>query len=396
MNETYVEINLDNLSHNLKTIKNKYNDYDYYIPVLKGDAYGHGEYIVKEIEKNEINYVAVATLEEALNVRKYAKIINILLLEPIDIKYLKTIIKNNLTLTVHRLDYFKVLINILKDNLKIHIKIDTGLGRLGFTKKEDLKECVDLINESKYIELEGIYSHFATIGIFDKKWDKQVENFKNITSLIDVNSIPIRHMGSSITLLNHPKIDFCNGIRFGTIMYGYNISYKIDNRGLKNKLRLIRNRLNQKKYNISKSIINVNIDLIPCMNYYTSLLDIKLINKNNSIGYGAIVYLDKDTYVGIIPIGYNNGLGTSSSGGFVIINQKKYRILSIGMNMTFIELDKNVNVNNRVVILDNNNITIGTLSRFFNRTFHEVLLNIGKNNKRVYIKDNKIEYLEDR
>ena len=396
MNETYVEINLDNLSHNLKAIKNKYNDYDYYIPVLKGDAYGHGEYIVKEIEKNEINYVAVATLEEALNVRKYSKIINILLLEPIDIKYLKTIIKNNLTLTVHRLDYLKVLINILKDNLKIHIKIDTGLGRLGFTKKEDLKECVDLINESKYIELEGIYSHFATIGIFDKKWDKQVENFKNITSLIDVNSIPIRHMGSSITLLNHPKIDFCNGIRFGTIMYGYNISYKIDNRGLKNKLRLIRNRLNQKKYNISKSIINVNIDLIPCMNYYTSLLDIKLINKNNSIGYGATVYLDKDTYIGVIPIGYNNGLGTSSRGGFVIINQKKYRILSIGMNMTFIELDKNVNVNNRVVILDNNKITIGTLSRFFNRTFHEVLLNIGKNNKRVYIKDNKIEYIEDR
>ena len=396
MKDTYVEINLDNLNHNIKTIKEKYNDYEYYIPVLKGDAYGHGQYIVKEIEKCNIKYVAVATLDEALNIRKYSKSINILLLEPINIKYIEAIQNNKLTLTIHRLDYLKELIKLLKCNIKIHLKIDSGLGRLGFNDKNELKEAVNIIDSNKYIELEGIYSHFATIGIFDKKWDNQIDNFKDITSLIDITKIPIRHMGSSITLLSHPKIDFCNAVRFGTIMYGYNISYKIDNTGLKNKMRLIRNNINKKRYDISDTIINVSIDLLPCMNYYTNLLDIKYVKKGNTIGYGANTLLTSNTYIGIIPIGYNNGLGTNTTNGYVVINNKKYKILSIGMNMTFIEIDENININDRVIILDNNNITIGALSRFFNRTFHEMLLNIGKNNKRIYTKGKEIEYIEEK
>ena len=396
MESTYVEINLNNLESNLKTIMKKYNNYDYYIPVLKGDAYGHGEYIVKSVEKCNINYVAVAELEEALNIRKYSKSINILLLEPINIKYIEVAIKNKLTITIHNLDYLKELIKVLNNKVKIHIKIDSGLGRLGFSDKYILKDAVDLINDNKYIELEGIYSHFATLGIFDKKWDNQINNFKNITSLIDLYSIPIRHMGSSITLLSHPKIDFCNATRFGTIMYGYNISYKVDNNGLKNKLRILRNNINKKRFNISETYINVDIGLLPCMNYYTSILDIKLIKSGNTIGYGANTLIDKDTFIGIIPIGYNNGLGTNTNNGYVVINNKKYKILSIGMNMTFIELDNSISINDKVIILDNKNITIGTLSRFFNRTFHEMLLNIGKNNKRIYTKDNKIEYIENR
>ena len=395
MDNTYVEINLDNIRHNLETIMTKYNNYEYYIPVLKGDAYGHGEYIVKELEECNIKHTAVATLEEALNIRKYSKNIDILLLEPINIKYIEIIEKNKLTITIHRLDYLIDLIKLLKKNIKVHIKVDSGLGRLGFNNKQDLKEAYDLINENKHIELEGIYSHFATIGIFDKKWDNQVMNFKEITSLIDINTIPVRHMGSSITLLSHPKIDFCNAIRFGTIMYGYNISYKVDNNGIKNKLRILRNKINKKRFDISDTFINVDIDLLPCMSYYTSILDIKLISSGNTIGYGANTFLDKDTYVGIIPIGYNNGLGTNSINGYVVINNKKCRILSIGMNMTFIEIDKNTNTNDKVTILDNKTITIGTLSRFYNKTFHEMLLNIGKNNKRIYIKDDKIVYIEE-
>ena len=394
MNETYIEINLDNLNHNLKTIMNEYSNYDYYIPVLKGDAYGHGEYIVKELELNNITHVAVATIDEALKTRSFSKKIDILLLEPISINDLSLAIKNKFTLTVHSLDYLKKLSNDLPDYIKIHIKIDSGMGRLGISTKEELKETVDAINKNSKIILEGIYSHFATIGIFDKKWDNQISKFKEITSLIDISKIPIRHMGSSITLLNHPKIDFCNAIRFGTILYGYNIGYKVSNSGLKNRLRTIRNRINQNKYNISQTITNVNIDLLPCMNYYTSILSIKLIKRGNNIGYGANVLLEKDTYIGIIPIGYNNGLGTFTNNGYVVINNKKYNILSIGMNMTFIELDSSVTINDKVILLDNKNITIGTLSRFFNKTFHEMLLNIGKNNNRVYLKNSKIVHKE--
>ena len=100
MKGTYVEINLDNIKHNVSEIKKKYSNYDYYIGVVKGDAYGHGEYVSRILEESGINYLAVSSLREAHNVRKYNKDMPILLLEPIHISELKDAINNNLTLVM--------------------------------------------------------------------------------------------------------------------------------------------------------------------------------------------------------------------------------------------------------------------------------------------------------
>lgn len=394
MNKTYVEINLDNIEHNVKTIKEKYNNYEYYIGVVKGDAYGHGEYIVNTLVNNGINYIAVATLEEGINVRKFNKDIPVLLLEPIDIDEIDIALKNNFTITVHDIDYIKELNKIINKKIKCHIKIDSGMGRLGIKDKNELKESYDILNKNKNIIVEGIYSHFATIGVFDKKWDNQLENFKSITSLIDIEDIPIRHLGSSIVLLAHPKIDICNGIRIGTLLYGYNITPTESNSGIKNKLRTLRNRYYQKKYSISKTYTNVELNLLPCMNFYTNILQIKKVNSGDSIGYGGKVYIENDSYIAVIPIGYNNGIGTGNINRYVFINNKKYNVLSVGMNMSFVLVDENVKLNDKVILLDNKNITIGALARFTDRTFHEMLLSIGKNNKRVYTKEKEIEFEE--
>ena len=90
-NNTVVNIDLDNLENNIKVIRNKYNEYRYFIAVLKASAYGHGEYIVNTLEKNNINYVAVSVISEALNIREYSKKVNILILEPISISDLNPI-----------------------------------------------------------------------------------------------------------------------------------------------------------------------------------------------------------------------------------------------------------------------------------------------------------------
>lgn len=394
MNKTYVEINLDNIEHNVKTIKEKYNNYEYYIGVVKGDAYGHGEYIVNTLVNNGINYIAVATIEEGINVRKFNKDIPVLLLEPIDIEEIDIALKNDFTITVHDINYIKELNKTINKKIKCHIKIDSGMGRLGIKDKNELKESYDILKKNKNIIVEGIYSHFATIGVFDKKWDNQLENFKSITSLIDINDIPIRHLGSSIVLLSHPKIDICNGIRIGTLLYGYNITPTESNSGIKNKLRTLRNRYYQKKYNISKTYTNVELNLLPCMNFYTNILQIKKVNSGDSIGYGGKVYIENDSYIAVIPIGYNNGIGTGNINRYVFINNKKYNVLSVGMNMSFVLVDENVKLNDKVILLDNKNITIGALARFTDRTFHEMLLSIGKNNKRVYTKEKQIEFEE--
>ena len=110
MNKTYLEINLDTLRNNTKYIVNKYTGYKYYFGVVKSNAYGHGEYIVNELIKGGINYIAVTYLEEALKVREYNKDIPILCFAPIDLEDLDIAIKNNITITIADLTYLEYLI----------------------------------------------------------------------------------------------------------------------------------------------------------------------------------------------------------------------------------------------------------------------------------------------
>lgn len=393
--DTYVEIDLDKLGHNAKEITTKYNDYKYFFAVLKSDAYGHGEYIVNELYKNGINYFAVSYIKEALDIRKYNKDVPVLLLQPINLNDINIAIKNKLTIVVHELKYLKELIKLnIKNELKIHLKIDSGMNRLGFTDKTELKEAVDIINNTNNLILEGIYSHFATIGLFDKHWDNQIERFKDITSLIDLKRIPIVHMGSSVILVSHPKIEFCNGVRMGILLYGFNVCPTTSNKGIKNILRNYRNKYFQKKYNISKTYTNVKLNVEPAFSLYTNILQIKKIKAGEYIGYGATYKTKKDMMIAVLPIGYNSGIGRANIGRYVLINDKKYKVLGeVGMNMLTIEVDESVSISDKVVVLGNS-ITPRILASFADRTIADMLISMGKSNERRYIKDNKIDYIE--
>lgn len=147
----------------------------------------------------------MSSLEEAQSFRKVNKDAPLLCLHPVHLSRIEEAKRLNLTIAVNELDYLKRLLDLNIDcNFKVHLQIDTGFNRLGFKDKDEVKTAVDMINGSNFI-LEGIYQHFATAGIFDPHWDEQVRNFKELTSLIDLNKIPIVHMGSSVSMLTHPK-----------------------------------------------------------------------------------------------------------------------------------------------------------------------------------------------
>mgnify|MGYP004446287831 CR=1 FL=1 len=397
MKETYVEINLDNLENNVKSIKEKYSNYKYHIAVIKSDAYGHGRYIVNSLYNSGINYVAVSYIGEALEIRKYNKEISILCLQPVDLDEILLAIDNNITVIVHDINYLDLLLKEkFNGKLKIHLKIDSGMNRLGFKDKNEVKKAYELITSNDNFILEGIFTHFATIGVFDKHYDDQVNKFKEITSLIDLNEIPIVHLGSSVILLSHPKLDFCNAVRMGILLYGYNVSYSLSNNGLKNKLRNLRNRYYQKKYNISKTFSNVKIDLRPSMKMYTKIIQIKNVKMGEYIGYGACFKAEKDMIIAVLPIGYSNGIGKKNNGRYVLINSKKYYMVGqMAMNMMTIEIDNSVKINDKVLILGDN-ITLGQMSRFNDWSISETLLNIGNSNRRIYIKGKNKIYEEDK
>ena len=384
--KTFVEINLDNLKNNVKNIIKKYPDYKYYIGMVKSNAYNHGLYIVNTLIESGINYLAVSSLDEAIKIREYNKEIGILITEIIDEDLIEAAIKNNITLTIDDLDYLKKI----KEPCTIHIKLNTGMNRIGVSSKEEFNELYEYINKNKNIELEGIYTHFATPGINDVYYDKQVNKFKEITSDIDLSKIKIVHCASSFIVLSHPKIEFANGIRFGTMMYGYDISLKEYNNDLKSKIKKVRDQYLINKNNISPVIRGVNIDLKPAFKIKTNVMKIRKIKKGEILGYGINI-IPEDALVAILPIGYESGIGTNINGRKVIINNKKYEAISgIEMCMMFVKVDESVKVGDSVTILGDD-LTLGYMSRLNNSHIQGTLVNIGKELPKVYIKNEKIE-----
>ena len=259
--------------------------------------------------------------------------------------------------------------------------------------KKTFNEIIKLIKNCN-IYLEGLYTHFATPGITDKFYDIQLSNFKNITEDIDLKEIPIIHMMSSFILLHHPKIDFCNGIRIGTIIYGYDISMKSLSNSPLNILRKLREKYLVKKYNISETYRDVNLNLKKAFKLKTNILQIKDINKGDKVGYGILYTAGSDVRVATIPIGYDDGIGINHNNRYVLINKKRYKVIGeISMCMMNILIDKSVKINDEVTIVGED-ITLGEIARINNTSFHNTLVNIGKTLPRVYIKNNKIVHEE--
>ena len=144
--KTYANIYLNNIKDNVNKIIEKYNDYKYYIGVVKNNAYGHGIESIKYMIKGGINYLAVSSLEEALKVRELDKKIPVLILEPITLDGINIAKENNLTITIDNKEYFNKLLNN-KIKIKFHLKIDSGMNRFGLKDKNELYKF-DLVRVS--------------------------------------------------------------------------------------------------------------------------------------------------------------------------------------------------------------------------------------------------------
>lgn len=384
--KTYVKIDNSILTNNIEKIINKYNTYKYYIGVVKANAYGHGDYIVNDLIKGGINYLAVSSLEEAISIRKYNQEIPILVLEPVSLEYLDTIEKNNITITIESLEYTKELLEKeLNSNLKVHLKLDTGMNRLGIKEKEEVTEAVKLLKENKNIILEGIYTHIATSGITDIYYDKSIENFKYLTSDINLSEIPIVHLNRSITLVHHQIYSFETGVRLGIIMFGFNQSIQ-EPTGL----RKIKRDLLIKKLGISNSILSNNLDLHTAFSLYSEVISIRKVHKDEFIGYGANYIAKEEMIVATIPIGYNDGIKQEMQ--FVSINNKLCKIVGdICMDMITVQVDDTVKLHDTVEIFGKN-IPIKDVSKRTKSNAYHILTGITTRVPRLYSDNTEIKY----
>ena len=383
---TYVEVDTDIISSNVKNIIEKYNDYKYYIGVVKGNAYGHGGYISKIVVESGINYLAVSSLEEAIDIRKYTDT-PILCLEPISLDYIDECIKNNVTITISNYNYYKNLKETNIKNLKVHLKLNTGMNRLGFTKYEEVAEIYNNLINNEDIKLEGIYTHLSTTGITDKIYDNQISRFRELTKDIDLTKVEIVHVGKSSTLEYHSKLDFVNAIRLGGALYGVK-QPSINYSGLKGFIRMIKHNYLIKKYNISETYKSNDLDIKPAISLKSEVMEIQKIKAGEIVGYGGKYIAEKDEIIAVIPVGYADGLNLKYNNCYVFINNKKYKLVgSINMGMITALVDEAVNIGDEVSVINKNIKEVASLT---NATPYYIMTSLNPILPRIYKKDNEI------
>lgn len=347
--KTYVEVNLNNIKNNVKKLINKYSDYEYYIGIVKADCYGHnGNETVQTIIDAGCNYLAVATLDEALEIRKDIKDIPILCLGIINKEYIDLCIENDITITISNLDYVKSLDS--NPNLKVHIKLNTGMNRLGIKTKDEFDLTYNLIKEKHFI-LEGIYTHIYD-ALSNINTEKQFNSFESITSSIDLKEIPIIHLTASEATEYYNKKDYVNGCRLGIAMYGL-VDYD-------------------------------DISFDSTFSLYSEVIQINKVN-NETVGYSGAYKASDNELIAVVPIGYADGIIRKNTGNYVYINDKRYQIVgNICMDMLFVKVDETVKVGDKVAIIKDIE-HIKEIAKYLDTITYEVLCSISKRVPRIHI-----------
>lgn len=375
---TFVSVNKTVLKENVHNITKNYDEYKYFFGVVKGDAYGHGFEVIDALIEGGVNYLAVATPDEAEKVREINKDIPLLCLEPISENAYDFFCENNITFTIDSLDGAKNINGYsFKKNIKVHLKLDTGMNRLGFKKDEELLEAYSILKANENIEIEGIYTHLATSGVNDVYYDRQIANFEKLTKDIDLKKIPIVHIGRSIILVHHQKPDFVNGVRLGICMYGFSGSLP-EPAGI----RKIKRTLLLKRKGISESILSNDLDLKTAFSLYSEVISVKEVKKGEFVGYGANFTTTEDMTVATLSIGYFDGMSKKLKN--VIINGEKCEIIGeICMDMTSVRVPKTVKCGDKAEIFGDK-ISIRAAANNLGVNAYKVFTSISHRVPRIY------------
>lgn len=347
---TYMKISLSNIEENVKTIIDTYPEYQYYFGVVKADSYGHYENkVVKRIIKGGCNYLAVSSLEEALQIRKEITEIPILCLGVILPEYLPVCIENKITITIPSLEYSKEMKKELLNKLVCHIKIDTGMNRLGVKKKEEVTALYSYLKENGG-NIEGIFTHIYKASKKEET-KKQFDKFLELTSEIPLSEIPIIHIAQSETLVTYSKLPFVNGCRLGLIMYG---------------------------------VTNQNLPLKSTFSLISQVILIKNLKKGETVGYNGIYKAETDEKIGIVSIGYADGVIRKNTGRDVYINGRRYPIVgNICMDMLMVKIDNQVTLYDEVEIIKDKEHLI-EIADHLETIPYEIMCNITKRVPRKY------------
>ena len=377
----YLEINMDNLTNNYNEIRRIVNPNTKIMAVIKANAYGHGSVeLAKMYEKIGVDRLAVSIISEAVELRREGIKIPIQLLNYTPESQLGLVIDNDIIQGIYTYEDAKLLSDLAVKKgkkAKIHIKIDTGMGRIGFLPNEDsIKEIVK-IHKLPKLEMEGMFTHFAKADETDKSFTKiQFERFNWVSEKLEENGIElkVKHVSNSAAIIDLPEYNL-DLVRPGIILYGYYPSDEVN----KNK-----------------------INLKPAMTLKAKISNIKTVPEGTGISYGHIYSTSKRSVIATVPIGYADGYSRILSGkADVCINNKRAPIVGrICMDQMMVDITgiDNANIGDEVVLFGYDNESyprVEELASLLGTINYEFICMMGRRIPRVFIKDNEIIEIKD-
>ncbi|MBC2693763.1 MAG: alanine racemase [Desulfobacteraceae bacterium] len=379
----WAEVDLKAIAHNIRELRRVTNPKARFMAVVKANAYGHGIIeVARQLLENGIEALGVANIEEGIQIRKdgiYAPVLIFGYTSPV---HAKKLIEFDLTQTVFSCETSEKLsqaANAYGKKIKVHIKVDTGMGRLGLlpgrlrlskydkgTKDSSVSE-VESISRLNMLELEGIYTHFATADKADRTYAKnQFEIFMDFLNRLRAAGleIPVTHAANSAAIINMPETHL-DMVRAGISIYGLYPSEEVD-----------------------RSIIKLK----PAMELKTKIIHLKKVPAGFKISYGTTYETEKPTTIATVSIGYADGLNRllSSKGRLLVCGQSAPIVGRICMDLTMLDVGEiqEVVMEEEVVVFGkqgNASITVDEIASTINTINYEVISTIMERVPRIYI-----------
>ncbi len=382
MNNTqraWAEIDLDNIAHNVREIKKHLKPGVRLMGVVKADAYGHGvKETAKTILKNGADCLAVAFIDEAVQLRNCGIEVPIMILGNSAEESIDDLLEYDITPAVFTEEFAKKLSKRATEQgktAKIHIKVDTGMHRIGFlyggSEKENTVKKIMEISKLQGIEIEGIFSHLSTSDEEDTAYTyEQFGRFMELTERLSAEGldIPIRHIANSAALARFPELQL-DMVRAGVIMYGMYPSKGADYHG---------------------------IALKPAMKFKTRIINVKEVEAGSAISYGRRYVTKEPQKIATIAVGYADGYSrVLSDKTMAIVDGVKVKQLGrICMDQCMIDVSSvnNINIGDEVTLFGesgNVNIPIEDVAELMGTINYEIACIVGRRIPRIYIRNGK-------
>ena len=373
LKRAWAEVSLTKLRNNVEVIKSLNSGETEVMAVVKADAYGHGdEHIVRCLAEDcGIRYFAVSNLDEAIAVRKFAPAAEILILGYTPPEYAHEIAMYNIIQGVVSTEYAEALVKNSAEPIRCHIKIDTGMGRIGL-KHDTPAECADEIAEMMKMEklsVEGIYTHFAVADSDDPDnvayTDMQQKFILDTYDELAGRGIKLRHchfMNSAATCYRNTSRSTLS--RAGIILYGLHPDISLD----------------------------IPAGLEPVMELKAVISHVKTVKKGDCISYGRTFVADREMRIATVTIGYADGYSRQLSGkGEILVHGKRCRIVGrvcmdqLMMDVTDVPEAKSGDIVTMIGRDGDDIITADDLANVYGTIGYEVVCGISKRVPRIYI-----------